>query len=186
MVTQLETFETNLGTVRTDVTRATPSTFEAAIADAIVEPAVGTPLPFEEVSLASTDVVRDPTPAQLRDAACGVTAAAIGVADYGSVVLEATPDGAEFASLFPDRHVVVLRERDIVSDMAAAFERLGDRFRDGRDDAVIATGPSATADMGELVHGVHGPRETHAIILESEGEEQRERDSETRGENNVQ
>ncbi|RKD95324.1 LUD domain-containing protein [Halopiger aswanensis] len=184
MATQLETFESNLGTVRTDVTRATPSTFEAAIADAIVEPAVGTSLPFEEVSLANTDVVCDPTSTQLREAACGVTAAAIGVADYGSVVLEATPDGAEFAGLFPDRHVVVLRKRDIVPDMAAAFERLGDRFRDGRDDAVIATGPSATADMGELVHGVHGPRETHAIILESE--EQSERDGETRGENDVQ
>ena len=50
--------------------------------------------------------------------------------------------------------------------MATAFERMGERFRNGRDDAVLATGPSATADMGELVYGVHGPRETHAIILE--------------------
>ncbi|WP_459810277.1 LUD domain-containing protein [Halopiger thermotolerans] len=185
MATQLEAFETKLGSVRTDVTRATPSTFEAAVADAIVEPAVGASLPFDGVSLADTAVVRDPTPTQLREAACGVTAAALGVADYGSVVLEATPDGAEFSGLFPDRHVVVLRERDIVPDMAAAFRRLGERFREGRDDAVIATGPSATADMGELVHGVHGPRETHAIILESESEEQSESENGNRGQNDV-
>lgn len=170
MATQLELFETNLGSVRTGVTRTTPSAFEETVADAITEPAVGAPLPFEEVSLEGTDVVLEPTPDQLREAVCGVTAAAIGVADYGSVVLESTPEGAELAGLFPDRHVVVIRDRDVVSDMTAAFEYMGERFREGRDDAVIATGPSATADMGALVHGVHGPRETHAIILETEND----------------
>lgn len=167
----LERFETNLGRVRTDVTRTVPSAFEDTIADVIDEPAIGAPIPFDDVSLEATAVVCEPTPDQLREAACGVTAAALGVADYGSVVLEATPDGAELAGLFPDRHVVVIRERDVVPDMAAAFDVLGERFREGRDDAVIATGPSATADMGELVHGVHGPRETHAIVVDGEGDD---------------
>ncbi|WP_137289144.1 LUD domain-containing protein [Natronorubrum halophilum] len=166
MATQLDTFETNLETVRTDVTRTTPAAFQETLAGVIDHPAVGASLPFEEVTLEGTDVTLEPTPDQLREATCGVTAAALGVADYGSVVLESTPAGAELAGLFPDRHVIVVRERDLVPDMAAAFERLGDRFRDGRDDAVLATGPSATADMGALVYGVHGPRETHAVILE--------------------
>ncbi|WP_222913656.1 LUD domain-containing protein [Natrinema sp. SYSU A 869] len=166
METQLETFETNLGDVRTAVTRTSPAAFQDALADVIDQPAIGAPLPFEEVSLEGMDIVLDPTSDQLREAACGVTAAALGVADYGSVVLESTPTGSELASLFPDRHVIVIREQDLVPDMASAFERLGDRFRNGNGDAVIATGPSATADMGELVYGVHGPRETHAVILE--------------------
>lgn len=162
----LETFETNLETVHTTTTRTSPAAFQEALADVIGEPAVGSALPYADLSLSETAVVLDPTPTQLREAVCGVTAAAIGVADYGSVVLESTPDGAELAGLFPEKHVVVIRERDIVADMATAFETMGERFRAGRDDAVIATGPSATADMGELVYGVHGPEETHAILVE--------------------
>ncbi|WP_049941943.1 LutC/YkgG family protein [Haloterrigena turkmenica] len=170
MQTQLEMFETNLGSVRTAVTRTSPAAFQETLADVVDEPAIGAPLPFEEVSLEGLDIVLEPTPDQLREAACGVTAAALGVADYGTVVLESTPDGTELAGLFPDRHVIVVRERDLVDDMAAAFERLGERFRTGDGDAVLATGPSATADMGELVYGVHGPRETHAVIVEDDAE----------------
>ena len=164
----LETFETNLEAVRTRVTRTAPAAFAETLADAIDEPAVGAALPYDDLSLEETGVVLDPTPAQLREATCGVTAAALGVAEYGSVVLESTPDGAELAGLFPEKHVVVVREGDVVPDMAAAFETMGERFRAGRNDAVIATGPSATADMGDLVYGAHGPRETHAIIVEDD------------------
>ncbi|WP_408960248.1 lactate utilization protein C [Natrinema sp. 74] len=166
METQLETFETNLRSVRTAVTQTSPAAFRDALADVIDEPAIGAPLPFEAITLEGTDVVLEPTPEQLREAACGVTAATLGVAEYGTVVLESTPAGAELAGLFPDRHVIVVRERDLVDDMATAFERLGERFRNGDGDAVLATGPSATADMGELVYGVHGPQETHAVIVE--------------------
>ena len=37
-----------------------------------------------------------------------------------------------------------------------------------RTDAAISvfvTGPSATADMGPLVRGVHGPHKLHIIVL---------------------
>ncbi len=86
-------------------------------------------------------------------------------------MLESTPDGAEQTSLFPDLHVAVLRASDVLPDMGAAFERLGPRLREGRTpganrSAIIATGPSATADMGALVRGAHGPREVHVVILE--------------------
>ncbi|OVE85844.1 LutC/YkgG family protein [Natronolimnobius baerhuensis] len=164
----LETFETNLEAVRTRITRTNTAGFTDTIAAVIDDPAVGVELPFEDLSLAETGVVCNPTPTQLREAACGVTAATLGVADYGSVILESTPDGAELSALFPETHVIVIRESDVVPDMTAAFETMGERFREGRNDAVIATGPSATADMGELVHGVHGPRETHAIIVEDD------------------
>jgi len=30
---------------------------------------------------------------------------------------------------------------------------------------VFVTGPSATADMGPLVRGVHGPHQLHVIVL---------------------
>ncbi|MFB6268738.1 MAG: lactate utilization protein C, partial [Halobacterium sp.] len=31
--------------------------------------------------------------------------------------------------------------------------------------AVLATGASATADMGEIVTGVHGPQSVHAVVI---------------------
>jgi L-lactate dehydrogenase complex protein LldG len=32
-------------------------------------------------------------------------------------------------------------------------------------DFVFITGPSATADMGPLVRGVHGPHRQHVIVV---------------------
>jgi L-lactate dehydrogenase complex protein LldG len=55
---------------------------------------------------------------------------------------------------------------DIEPGVKAAYERLGDAAEAGQDTHVLATGPSATADMGALVEGVHGPHEVHVIVLE--------------------
>lgn len=146
------------------VTRTSVESLPETITDIAERPAVAAPLPWENCELPDT-VTTDPTPAELDAATTGVTAASLAVADYGSIVLEATPDGAEPASLFVDSHVVVLRERDIVPDMTAAFEWFGDRFRETSGSAIIATGPSATADMGALVQGAHGPKHVHAVVI---------------------
>ena len=110
----------------------------------------------------------DPTPTELDAATSGVTAASLAVADYGSVVLESDAAGSEAVSLFPEHHVAVLRATDVVPGMREAVGRLGDRLRDGAS-AVIATGPSATADMGALVIGAHGPREVDVVLVEEAG-----------------
>lgn len=143
----------------------TAAACEDALAEAVVEPAVGTDLPFDGVALPAS-VRRDPTPSELADAATGVTAAAFAVADYGSVVLTSGAEGTEQVSLYPRRHVAVVAASDVLSDMAAAFDRLDDAFAAGETSAVIATGPSATADMGALVEGAHGPEEVHVVVLE--------------------
>ncbi len=136
--------------------------------DAVLEtPAVGAPLPFDGVALPD-EVDTDPTPAALRAAATGVTPVEFGIADYGSVVVRAEGN-VEPVSLYADRHVAVLDERDVLPDMPTAFSRFGDLLRDG-ESAIIATGPSATADMGDLVRGAHGPKEVHVVVLTDEGE----------------
>ena len=147
-----------------ELTRTEVESLPETISDMLETPAVGAPLPWDRCSLPES-VTTDPTPAQLNAAVSGVTAASLAVADYGSLVLEATPGGAEPASLFVDEHVAVLREQDIVPDMAAAFEWFGDRFRETRGSAIIATGPSATADMGALVKGAHGPKTVHVVVI---------------------
>ena len=168
MAATLDEFETAVRETTASTTRTTPNRFDWALAESIIEPAVGARLPFEEVSLADANapVGLDPTREELLTATTGVTGATLGIASYGSVVLRMTPDVDELAALFPERHVVVVRECDVVSDMTMAFAQLAPLFEDESADAIIATGPSATADMGELVYGAHGPREVHVIILE--------------------
>lgn len=165
-MTRLETFQESLEAHRVSWTRIDAAALAETFAELVEEPAVGAPLPFDGLDYAGTPVVVDPTPAQLSAARTGVTAVSFAVADYGTVVVESGAEGAEQVSLYPETHVAVLRESDLLPDMDAAFDRLQDRFEAGATSAVLATGPSATADMGELVYGAHGPAAVTVVILE--------------------
>lgn len=148
-------------------TRVSENDGAAALEEIVEGPAVGAPLPvFETGILAALGVIVDPTPRQVAAARTGVTAARLGIADYGSVVIEGGPDATEAASLFPERHVAVLRTADVVPDMTAALEHLGPLLREEATTAILATGPSATADMGALVKGAHGPKAVHVLLVD--------------------
>jgi L-lactate dehydrogenase complex protein LldG len=164
----VDVFADSLARLDVPVTRADPAAATATLADLVTPPAVGTPLPDRFGVTLPPAVRTDFTPADLRGAQTGVTHADFAVADYGSVALPATPEGLEPAALFGARHVVVVRAADVLPDMPAAFERLGPHLRDG-GSSVLATGPSATADMGALVRGAHGPKEVHVVVVEGDG-----------------
>jgi L-lactate dehydrogenase complex protein LldG len=102
----------------------------------------------------------------LRQATTGVTAATLAVADYGSLVLTMDDRASELVSLFVDEHVILLRERDLMSGLEATVDAVERRVTESSESAIIATGPSATADMGELILGAHGPKEVHLIVIE--------------------
>lgn len=155
------------------VSEGSPDACAEMVDAAAGDPAIGVPLSGPELTL--PDRVRtDPSAAELRAAHTGVTDAELGVADYGSVAIESDPAGTEPVSLFVDKHVVVIRERDVVPGMREAFEWLGPKAREADADVVFATGPSATADMGGLVQGAHGPKEVHVVLLT---EDERDGDS---------
>lgn len=161
----VSTFEESLQGVADSCRRVAPGEAGDALAALVEEPAVGVGLPFEGVALPDV-VVTDFTAGDLREARTGVTPAGLGVATYGTVTVRSTAAGDELAGLYPPRHVVVLHADDVVPDMAAAFERLGEEFAAGTATQVLATGPSATADMGTLVQGVHGPQAVHVVVIE--------------------
>ncbi|WP_138004852.1 LUD domain-containing protein [Halalkalirubrum salinum] len=164
----IDRFTRSLEDLDVAVTWTDPSGSAETIETIVEPPCVGTPLPFDDVSV--PDVVdTEPTPRSLEAAQTTVTAASMGIGAYGSVVLPSRPDGSEQVSLFTDLHVPVVRESDIVDSMADAIDQLGPRLRDG-ESAIIATGPSATADMGALVRGAHGPKEVHVVILSTDTE----------------
>lgn len=134
-----------------------------ALRDVIETPAVGQPLSIDGTTLPVPAVV-EPSRAELEGTHTGITEAVLGVADYGSVVLRRNA-WAEAASLFVERHVAVLRASDLVSGLPAALRWIGADVRETSSSFVVATGPSATADMGDLVKGAHGPGEVVVIVV---------------------
>jgi L-lactate dehydrogenase complex protein LldG len=94
----------------------------------------------------------------------GITEAFAGVARTGSLCVSVDHEYSGYASLLARVHVALLGPENIV-------ERPGDLFRAEcgglglRGNFVFVTGPSATADMGPLVRGVHGPHKLHILIL---------------------
>lgn len=159
-----ETFERSVEDHDATAVRTTADAFESALSSAITPPAVGAPIPFDGVAL-SDEVTVDPTPEELERARTGVTPVGLGIAAYGTVAIQSRVAGDEPLSLYPERHVAVLRASDIVAGMGDAIEWFSDEIDAGRDSAVFATGPSATGDMGALIRGVHGPKEVHVVVV---------------------
>lgn len=163
----VDRFEESLRGVADSCRRVAPDEFAAALDDGLVEPAIGVPLPYDDVSLPDSVTV-DPSVEELSEAQTGVTPVGVAIAAYGTVTVLSRAAGDELVSLYAPTHVAVVRADDVVPDMPAAIERLEDAFEAGSASHVLATGPSATADMGSLVQGVHGPESVHVVVVEPE------------------
>ena len=104
---------------------------------------------------------------ELAAADIGVTEAFAGVAASGSLCVAVDDGSSGYISLLARTHVAIVAADSLV-------ERVSDLFQRGESPRGIAlarnfvfvTGPSATADMGPLVRGVHGPHRLHILVLE--------------------
>lgn len=162
--TAVESFTDELSEQSVPLTRAAAADAADELATLIEQPAVGAELPYDDVSLPD-EVTTNWTPSDLQAATTGVTSAGPAVADYGSIVVADDGEGAEHVSLFVETHVAVVAASDVTQSMGDALDELGPRTRDGLTSTVIETGPSATADMGELVLGAHGPTTVHVVLV---------------------
>ncbi len=96
----------------------------------------------------------------------GVTSARWAVAETGTVVVTAEPPGGRAPSLLPGAHVAFVPAQRLVATVADLFRRIG-AAGELPSNLVLVTGPSKSADIGmELALGVHGPGETHVVIVE--------------------
>jgi L-lactate dehydrogenase complex protein LldG len=103
------------------------------------------------------------TPAELDTFDGTVTAAAVAIAETGTIVLDGSPDqGRRAISLVPDYLLCIVRASQVVALLPEAITRL----RPDRPQTWIS-GPSATVDIEFVrVEGVHGPRTLELIIVE--------------------
>lgn len=161
---RIDRFAAGLEAHEATATRTTAAAFEDDLADAIEPPAVGVPLAPLDLGYGPVEVTTDPTPRQLDRAGTGVTPAELGIADSGSILVTSGAEAAEAVSLYPPRHVAVLPASGIVPDVTAAFVEI-EASLETATSAVLATGPSATADLGGLVYGAHGPRSVHVLVV---------------------
>ena len=110
---------------------------------------------------------------ELLAADAGVTVAAYGIADTGTLVLCASPGDHRLDSLAPPAHIALLRAGAIAPDLEAAFAQFAADGRFARHSAVtFVRGPSRTADIElQLTIGVHGPGRLYVVVWDDRAEQ---------------
>jgi L-lactate dehydrogenase complex protein LldG len=97
------------------------------------------------------------------DAGVGLTSVDHAIAETGTLVLACASGRSRAVSLLPPRHVAVLPEDRIRSDLFELIDALG---RPLPSALTFITGPSRTADIGlTLVRGAHGPMAVTIFVV---------------------
>ncbi len=92
----------------------------------------------------------------------GITRAAGGIAESGSIILNDATTSRRLGALAPWVHIAVLSRQQIFPTTSAAIMAMGED-----PNTIWVTGPSKTSDVeGILIEGVHGPGIQFALVLD--------------------
>ena len=173
----LELFAENVADYRATVLRSTADGLAAVMGDVLRNfecRSVVAPSGLDPAWLGALDSGTTVLPeaeatshAQLDAVDAVVTAARVGIAVTGTIVLDHdATQGRRELSLVPDTHVCVIDAEHVVHDVPDAVRQLRPAPGAARPLTWIS-GPSATSDI-ELnrVEGVHGPRTLVVIIVD--------------------
>jgi len=98
----------------------------------------------------------------------GVTWAAFAIAETGAIVEFTTDDSHRLISALPLVHIALVRAADMIATLKEAAAPIRSFYQQNPLNANVSfiSGPSRTADIEmRLIHGVHGPAETHTVIV---------------------
>jgi L-lactate dehydrogenase complex protein LldG len=169
----VERFIDRVAEYKATVRRVAPTDLPAAIARAIAARGARTLVVPADLpdAWAPTGVrlLRDPglSNEQIETSDGVLTAAAWGIAQTGTIVLDGGPgQGRRALSLLPDYHLCIIRDDQIVGLVPEAVTRLEESARTPGRPITWISGPSATSDI-ELnrVEGVHGPRTLEVLVV---------------------
>jgi L-lactate dehydrogenase complex protein LldG len=107
------------------------------------------------------------------DAHIGITSADFCMADTATLVMRTRPGQARSVSLVPAIHIAVVELNRIIADLKELYALLKwdpQASKEGITNCMtFISGPSKTADIeATMVHGAHGPREVHIIVITAE------------------
>jgi len=103
-------------------------------------------------------------PEKTRDSFIGVTVADWGVAESATLVQLTTPSRPRSTSLVPSIHIGILNRNRLLADLAETYAVL--QHDTVKRSFTFISGPSKTADIeAHMVHGAHGPREMHVLLV---------------------
>jgi L-lactate dehydrogenase complex protein LldG len=131
------------------------------------------PIYFSDLEGAGADTLRqrkETIRRQVAESFIGVTSADYCLAETATVVMRTRPGQARSVSLVPSIHVAVVRLAQILADLGelyALFRADPELRSEGLTRCMtLISGPSKTADIElVMVHGAHGPREMHLLVV---------------------
>ena len=96
----------------------------------------------------------------------GLTGCEFLVAHLGSVLISSAQISGRRLNVFPENHIVIAHEAQIVEYLDNALEKIQDKYKNKLPSLISnITGPSRTADIEKtLVMGMHGPKSLIVII----------------------
>ena len=141
---------------------------ELNLPDALAADRIAVHLP--ETSAEADDLYRARMRTQVVESFIGITAADYCLAETATLVLGTGPGRARSISLVPSIHIAVISLEQIIADLTELYALLKQGADGGQDILsnclTFITGPSKTADIElNMVHGAHGPRELHLVVL---------------------
>ncbi|EHK54453.1 LutC/YkgG family protein [Allomesorhizobium alhagi] len=102
------------------------------------------------------------------DDAAGVSHAAGGIAETGTLVMLSGAGNPTTINFLPEHHIVVIDAADIDGDLETAIAKVRETFGKGEMPRTLnlVSGPSRSGDIEQkLILGAHGPRALHILVV---------------------
>ncbi len=120
---------------------------------------------LDEFTKQNNSIKYNPTDEELAIAKYGITDAFAGIAETGSVCILNDNSMSGSFSLLTNIHIAILESKNLVARPRDIFQSEPFKEITMNEDFIFISGSSATADMGPLVRGVHGPAKLYVLIL---------------------